>query len=213
VALQTHKKNMMREELTLDLYFKSINTTVDQYREFPEEVRTNSLSLPNRDLDTGNGTKAAEYSLTDDACAKLLSRLSDKKFDLTSEGLRDNVLDCYSDLSSSDRDQEGQRSLAGRTGVARPVEVGRSAANSCKQPGTAIADCLQLNHLYSQPAREKGVDVCTKRQTDVFRVSSMSLDWQNHRQRRFNQSLVSTQLNPEKADSPVPPGDRLRQAK
>jgi hypothetical protein len=85
---------------TEDLYFKSINTTVDQYREFLEEVRTNSLVLPNRDLDTGNETKAAEYSLTDDAYAKLLSRLSDKKFDLTSEALRDNVLDFYSDLSA-----------------------------------------------------------------------------------------------------------------
>src|SRR5271154_2114780 len=49
---------------TEDLYFKSINTSVDQYRAFLEEVRTESLVLPNRDLDSGNITKAAEYSLT-----------------------------------------------------------------------------------------------------------------------------------------------------
>src|SRR5579864_4682562 len=49
---------------TEDLYFKSINTTVDQYRAFLEEVRTGSLVLPNCDLDSGNPTKAAEYSLT-----------------------------------------------------------------------------------------------------------------------------------------------------
>jgi hypothetical protein len=85
---------------TEDLYFKSINTTVDQYRAFLEEVRTNSLALPNRDLDTGNETKAAEYSLTDEAYAKLLSRLSDKKFDLTSAGLRENILNFYSDLAA-----------------------------------------------------------------------------------------------------------------
>src|SRR5579864_415665 len=50
---------------TEDLYFKSINTTVDQYRVFLEEVRADALVLPNRDLDSGNVTKAAEYPLTD----------------------------------------------------------------------------------------------------------------------------------------------------
>ena len=63
---------------TEDLYIKSINTTVDQYRAFLEEVRTDSLVLPNRDLDTGNPTKAAEYSLTDDTYAQLLAQLSDR---------------------------------------------------------------------------------------------------------------------------------------
>ena len=85
---------------TEDLYFKSINTTVDRYRAFLEEVRTNSLLLPNRDLDTGNVTKAAEYSLTDDTYAKLLSRLSERKFDRTTADLRDNILQFYSDLSA-----------------------------------------------------------------------------------------------------------------
>ena len=84
---------------TEDLYFKSINTTVDRYRAFLEEVRSDSLVLPNCDLDTGNGTKAAEYSLTDDAYAKLLTQLSDRKFDRTSPELRANILDFYSDLS------------------------------------------------------------------------------------------------------------------
>ena len=37
---------------TEDLYIKSINTTVDQYRAFLEEVRTDSLVLPDCDLDT-----------------------------------------------------------------------------------------------------------------------------------------------------------------
>ena len=84
---------------TEDLYIKSINTTVDQYRAFLEEVRTDSLVLPNRDLDSGNVTKAAEYSLTDDTYAKLLTQLSDRQFDQTSPALRANILDFYSDLS------------------------------------------------------------------------------------------------------------------
>jgi hypothetical protein len=85
---------------TEDLYFKSINTTVDQYRAFLEEVRTDSLVLPNRDFDSGNTTKAAEYSLTDDAYAKLLAQLSQRTFYLTTPALRDDILHFYADLSA-----------------------------------------------------------------------------------------------------------------
>ena len=84
---------------TEDLYFKSINTTVDQYRVYLEQVRTDSLELSNTDFDTGKETKAAEYSLTDETYAKLLGQLTDRKFELTSPDLRDNILDFYSDLS------------------------------------------------------------------------------------------------------------------
>ena len=84
---------------TEDLYIKSINTTVDQYRVFLEAVRTDSLLLPNRDFDSGRETKAAEYSLTDDTYAKLLARLSETKFALTTAELRQDVLNFYSDLS------------------------------------------------------------------------------------------------------------------
>jgi hypothetical protein len=85
---------------TADLCIKSINTTVDQYRVFLRQVRTGTLVLPNCDFDTGNETRAAEYSLTDDTYAKLLGRLSDRKFDRTTAELRENVLHFYSDLSA-----------------------------------------------------------------------------------------------------------------
>src|SRR5712671_1065283 len=84
---------------TEDLYFKSINTTVDQYRIFLQQVRTDSLKLANTDFDTGKETKAAEYSLTDETYAKLLAQLADRKFDQTSPDLRDNLLNFYADLS------------------------------------------------------------------------------------------------------------------
>jgi len=84
---------------TEDLYIKSINTTVDQYRAFLEQVRTDTLVLANRDFDSGQPTKAAEYSLTDVTYAKLLARLADHKFGLASPELRDNILQFYSDLS------------------------------------------------------------------------------------------------------------------
>jgi hypothetical protein len=84
---------------TEEMYFKSINTTVDQYRIYLKQVRANSLELVNCDFDTGKDTKAAEYSLTDDTYAKLLGQLAGRKFDLTSAALRDNILNFYADLS------------------------------------------------------------------------------------------------------------------
>ena len=99
---------------TEELYFKSINTTVDQYKVFLEAVRTNSLVLPNRDFDSGKATKAAEYSLTDDAYAKLLSQLTGRKFDLTTADLQTNILQFYSDLSApieTKKDQAGWQSV------------------------------------------------------------------------------------------------------
>jgi hypothetical protein len=85
---------------TEEMYFKSINTSVDQYRAYLEELRTDSLQLSNIDFDTGKKTKAAEYTLTDDSYAKLLAKLSERKFDRTSPELRQNILDFYGDLSA-----------------------------------------------------------------------------------------------------------------
>jgi hypothetical protein len=84
---------------TAEMYFKSINTTVDQYRIYLQQVGAGSLELANSDFDTGKETKAAEYSLTDEAYAKLLGRLTRQKFALTSPELRVNILNFYSDLS------------------------------------------------------------------------------------------------------------------
>jgi hypothetical protein len=86
---------------TEDLYFKSINATVDQYRVYLEQVRTDTLELANSDFDTGKETKAAEYSLTDETYARLLSQLTERKFALMPPSLRDNILNFYSDLTLS----------------------------------------------------------------------------------------------------------------
>ena len=84
---------------TEELYFKSINTTVDQYRIFLKQVGAGTLVLTNRDLDSGEATRAAEYSLADDSYAKLLDRMAKRKFDRTTPALRSDILQFYSDLS------------------------------------------------------------------------------------------------------------------
>ncbi|MFZ0414540.1 MAG: zinc dependent phospholipase C family protein [Candidatus Acidiferrales bacterium] len=112
---------------TEDLYFKSINTSVDQYRAFLEEVRTDSLVLPNRDLDTGKMTQAAEYSLTDDTYAKFLNQLSGRKFDLTTPALRDDILHFYSDLSAP---IDTKKDPARWQGVLKSLDLLKSATPS-----------------------------------------------------------------------------------
>ncbi len=85
---------------TEDLYFKSINATVDQYRSFLQEVKEDSLRLTNCDLDSGKVTKVGEYNLADSVYARLLHQLAGHKFDGLTPQLRDNILLFYKDQST-----------------------------------------------------------------------------------------------------------------
>jgi len=119
---------------TEEMYFKSINTSVDQYRAFLVELRVDSLRLSNMDLDTGKTTKAAEYALTDESYAKLLAKLSGRKFDQVTPELRANILDFYSDLSApieTKKDSaQWQSVLASLDRLKAVTTVPASAANS-----------------------------------------------------------------------------------
>jgi hypothetical protein len=86
---------------TEDLYIKSINATVDQYRVYLNQVRTGALALPNCDLDDGKTTVISEYTLADEAYASLLEKLSARKFEGTYPQLRNNILEFYSSYSKS----------------------------------------------------------------------------------------------------------------
>ncbi len=85
---------------TEDLYFTSINQTVDNYGLLLDATRARKVRLDNDDLDSGKATIAGEYILADDTYAKLLSHLADKKFDVTTVALRKNVLAFYSNASA-----------------------------------------------------------------------------------------------------------------
>jgi hypothetical protein len=86
---------------TEDLYFKSIDATVDQYRSLLRQAGADSLHLTNCDLDDGKVTQLGEYSLADATYAKLLQQLSERKFEGTSAELRADILNFYSYASPS----------------------------------------------------------------------------------------------------------------
>ncbi len=85
------------------LYIESVNRSADNYRRHLDALRTHptaALDLPNRDLDTGARVKAGDYALTDDTYAKLVGRLTSDPNRTIPDGLRENILEYYGDLSA-----------------------------------------------------------------------------------------------------------------
>jgi hypothetical protein len=95
---------------TEDLYIKSIDITTDHYSVFLEEARASKLVLPNYDLDSGELTKAGEYSLADDAYAELLAQLAASKFNQTFPQLRTNIAVFYTGMPLPSKTQKEESS-------------------------------------------------------------------------------------------------------
>jgi len=85
---------------TEDLYFTSINQTVDRYGALLKDTHAKQIKLDDADLDSGKPTIAGEYTLADDVYAKLLSQLADKKFEAMTKPLQKNILDFYANASA-----------------------------------------------------------------------------------------------------------------
>jgi len=80
------------------LYVKSVEQTVAFYRDLLERAVDPPAGLDDRNLDTGGPTRAADYSLADNAYAKLLSKLAKNDYAQVSPDLRDNLLGFYADI-------------------------------------------------------------------------------------------------------------------
>jgi hypothetical protein len=81
---------------TENLYFKSVDETIDYYGRALQDLRNNTkLDTPNINLDTGNPTKRDEYPLTDATYRILLDDLADQKFKDMDADLRENILQFY----------------------------------------------------------------------------------------------------------------------
>ena len=82
---------------TEDMYIKSVDITVEDYKHLLHETRVQDLRLSNKDCDTGRETQAGEYRLTDDSYAKLLDQLVQKNFTQLTPELKTNILAFYAD--------------------------------------------------------------------------------------------------------------------
>lgn len=82
-------------QTTEDLYIKSINKTYEDVRALLHKANYHTPQLQERDLDTGEPTQPAEYSLADESYSKLLTELARKNFAQTSPDLRQDLLGFY----------------------------------------------------------------------------------------------------------------------
>jgi Zinc dependent phospholipase C len=85
---------------TEDMYFKSVNDTVENYTRLLSQANHDKFELPNRDCDTGRETRAGEYALTDKTYAHLIDQLSSKSSDPLSPALHENILKFYADVNA-----------------------------------------------------------------------------------------------------------------
>ena len=85
---------------TEDLFIASVNNAMDHFRTRLAQVAaapSAGLTLPNRDLDTGEGVRPGSYILTDKTYEKLLAKITAQPGMKVPPGLRENILLYYSD--------------------------------------------------------------------------------------------------------------------
>jgi hypothetical protein len=80
------------------LFMASFNATVDRYKVLLANVDAGAPALANENFDAGGATIAGKYKGTDEAYAKLLDKLVDRKFAGMQPDLRQNILAYYQDL-------------------------------------------------------------------------------------------------------------------
>jgi hypothetical protein len=86
---------------TQQLYIKSVNRSVDLYGSFLKQLSDSpSISIPDRDLDTGEKSKPGAYALTDKTYANLLHRLTTDGQGHVRPGLKQDILNFYADLNA-----------------------------------------------------------------------------------------------------------------
>lgn len=97
---------------TEDLYFKSMNQTVENYGELLHRVDGGNLHLPNNDCDTGRPTRLGEYGLGDETHAWLLDQLFKRGFGGAQPDVRESLLAFYDSAPPAKANPEDAKSLA-----------------------------------------------------------------------------------------------------
>jgi len=77
---------------TEDLYFKGMDSVVEQYHRMIQKVNAGDLKFPNRNLDTGEVLRPAEYRLADKTYGQLVRAIAHNHFKLTTPALRADIL-------------------------------------------------------------------------------------------------------------------------
>lgn len=82
---------------TQNMFQASFNATLDRYKGLIVALREEHLDLPNDNFDVGVATGPGVYWLNDEAHAKLLDRLAQRKFTGVPPEMREELLNFFSD--------------------------------------------------------------------------------------------------------------------
>jgi hypothetical protein len=93
---------------TENLYFKSVNNTVDTFRVTTRNLNHEPYALDAYDLDTGRPTAPGEYSLTDETYAEWVKRLNADKFAHLTEDVKADVLAFYANAKPTSKKNRKQ---------------------------------------------------------------------------------------------------------
>jgi hypothetical protein len=83
------------------IFMASFNATVERSRALLAAVDAGQLELPNENIDIGEPPEVGKYKGADEAYAKLVGKLAEKRFADISPDLRENILAYYKDPSPS----------------------------------------------------------------------------------------------------------------
>lgn len=99
---------------TQDLYVQSVNRTIALYSGEIEQLAAEGVAdpIPNRDLDTGEKTRPGGYALTDATYAQLLHTLAAGSSRPVAGGLKEDVLNYYSDPNAPIRTKKNRKAWA-----------------------------------------------------------------------------------------------------
>jgi hypothetical protein len=81
------------------LFMTSFNATIDRYKAMLANVEAGGPEPPNENFDLGEPSKAGKYKGADEAYAKLVGKLAERKFAGMSMELRENILVFYRDAN------------------------------------------------------------------------------------------------------------------
>ena len=136
---------------TEDMYVKSINTTVDTYGTFLRDLNQGRIQFANQDCDTGQPSRAGEYSLADTTYSRLLDDLNKKQFAGLSPELQRDISKFYGNPSSPLTTKKNKKAwaktlkeldaLKAHSATTRRSE--RSEAARPRGPASASADGAQ----------------------------------------------------------------------
>jgi len=121
---------------TEDMYIRSINQTVDDYRRLLRDESNRHLQLANLDFDTGRPSKEGEYSLADKTYARLVDDLEKENFQDVSPELQGDILSFYQtpENPKSEKDQKDWRQTQEKLAKLKQVQPSTSVSGDPPQP-------------------------------------------------------------------------------